>query len=110
MEIKMSINNKLSVGKMTAPDMTKEKLMKLDSLVTYILSKKPEYKELNKSLTIMYIGDFYGLLFSLNVPIELHYLMLVLNNVKNPTEYDGNSKIRVVPSDVAQKIPIIMLR
>lgn len=37
-----------------------------------------------------YRGDFYGLLHSINIPIELHWITMRINGLHSPMDYQGN--------------------
>jgi hypothetical protein len=48
--------------------------------------------------TIKYNFDFYGLLQAYGKPVNLHYIIMRMNNLKSPTDYDGSFSSIVVPS------------
>jgi hypothetical protein len=48
--------------------------------------------------TIKYQFDFYGLLQAYNMPVWTHYIILRMNNLLAPTDYDGTLSIITIPS------------
>jgi len=43
------------------------------------------------------LGDFYGLLLELDVLPKYHWIVMAVNGLKQPNEYDGNNTI-IMPS------------
>lgn len=61
--------------------------------------KKPEDLKLvtfEPSIAYKFEGDFYGLLHHLGYPRHLHYLIMRINSLESPLDYDGiNTSIMV---------------
>ena len=68
----------------------------VESMVNEVLV---EYKQIEAIDTHKFEFDFYGLLKRYNVPRELHYITLRLNNLKNPTDYQSEDLFIVVPEN-----------
>lgn len=53
--------------------------------------------EISPINTIKYRGDFYGLLHSMSVPPEQHWITLRLNDLHAPTDYLGDFDTLLLP-------------
>ena len=45
-----------------------------------------------------WVGDYYGLLLSLDIPHDLLWITLRMNGYTSPGDYDGNNLVVLVPS------------
>ncbi|HWT39878.1 MAG TPA: hypothetical protein VN081_01200 [Dongiaceae bacterium] len=48
--------------------------------------------------TIKYTFDFYGLLQAYGQPVNLHYIIMRMNSLKSPTDYDGSFSTITIPN------------
>jgi len=48
--------------------------------------------------TVKYTFDFFGLLQAYGRPVNLHYIIMRMNGLKSPTDYDGSFSTIVMPS------------
>jgi len=67
-----------------------------DHLV-YIKSEKNNIMITDVATAWQYKGDFHGVLLSLGVPMELHWITTLINGLDSPTEYDGELTHIIVP-------------
>lgn len=49
-----------------------------------------EYINVEPTLGLRYQGDFYGLLMTLRIPRQQHWLIMRLNGYTSPEQYDGS--------------------
>ena len=50
--------------------------------------------------TVKYEGDFYGLLDSIRIPKRHHRILLLVNGLHSPSDYQGNiNAIKVIDTD-----------
>lgn len=47
--------------------------------------------------TLMFVGDFYGLLHSFKIPSQFHFVTMRVNNLLSSSDYDGSFDKVVVP-------------
>lgn len=45
-----------------------------------------------------YVGDFYGLLQFKDVPMQYHWLVMMMNGMISPCDYDGEKLIFILPN------------
>lgn len=58
---------------------------------------KYEVKKIDSSLADSFRFDFFGLLkFKFNIPDEFLYPHLIVNKLSHPSEYDGETSIRII--------------
>lgn len=71
----------------------------IESMITS--SKNIKTIAVDKIDAYRYQGDFYGLLENvLNIPKEVHFVYGLMNNIYNPTRYDGIKNIFIVLKDI----------
>lgn len=63
--------------------------------LTSVKANSPDLREVSKSQTIRYHGDFYGLLKELNIAYDFWWYILRLNDMTSPVEYKGANTFRV---------------
>lgn len=68
-------------------------------LVWLINNAKEERLNINPHMGWKYEGDFYGMLTEANVPNHLHYVILRMNGLFNPVEYDGTLLTILLPNE-----------
>ena len=45
-----------------------------------------------------YVGDFYGLLQYKNIPMHYHWLIMMMNGMISPCDYDGETLTFILPN------------
>jgi hypothetical protein len=48
----------------------------------------------------MHIGDLYGYLLTVGIDSYLHWAILLLSDINNPTDFNQNTKVLYIP-DIA---------
>ena len=62
-------------------------------------------KEIDPVVAEQYIGDMYGLLKNkFNLPSEVIYLTIRINDYKSSVDYDGNRKLKILKPEVFSSI------
>lgn len=64
-----------------------------EHLVLLRNSAKKRPANIDSQKSYMFIGDFYGYLSSINVPVNQHYINLRLNGFEHPSDYTSELKI-----------------
>ena len=76
-----------------------------DEHVDYFLSRSLfTTKELTGLQQNKYIGDFYGLLMDIGVPVSLHYLTLRCNRLLSPMDWTGENSVVIIPQDSEHRV------
>lgn len=57
---------------------------------------------------LRYAGDLIGLLIEKGVPVKYHRAVLMLNEISDPTDYDGTKLTFLIPAD--EELEEIMVR
>ena len=67
-----------------------------------ILARKLYYAiDIEYYIRIMYVGDLIGLLMERAIPEKLHLLTMVLNDISDPADYDGQQTTLLIPHEEA---------
>lgn len=70
----------------------------LDSHLEYLKNTgNRKYEPLNPEFRGKYIGDFYSVLNDLLIPPKYHRVIMLLNGLTNPIQYDGLGKAVFIP-------------
>lgn len=77
----------------------------IDEHVDYFLSRSLfNTMELTGLQQGKYVGDFYGLLLDIKVPLSLHYLTLRCNRLLAPADWTGEAPIIIIPNDSEHRV------
>jgi hypothetical protein len=57
-------------------------------------------KKIDNNDDIRFVADFYGLLENMNISSDLHYIMLILNGLVSPMDYNGEPYIKLIDPNV----------
>lgn len=75
---------------------TNIEIKKWNNSISFLDSSTIREQELTLDVSEKYKFDFIGLLDYLNVPRYLMYPMLIINNFKTWTDYDGEETIKMI--------------
>lgn len=71
----------------------------IDGYLPFIIKEKKYYEQsISPNLGYKYQGDFFGLLYELNIPEHVHYLILRLNGMTAADDYDETHLVIKVPT------------
>jgi len=72
----------------------------IESHIPYIIQNYISIqKDVPENVTIVYKGDFYGLLSSLLIPMDLHYIVMRVNGFYSSQDFTGEAIVVMVPND-----------
>ena len=78
---------------------SKEFLLLMETHLSYFVNRDGlDVKRATPQQTRMYIGDYFGLLSELEIPKKYHPLILRVNNLLSPADYDGEIDYVLVPN------------
>ncbi len=60
---------------------------------------KPKAVELSGAQEVRHRGDFFALLNELLISQELHWIIMRLNGLNSPMEYQGNLEVILIPDN-----------
>lgn len=67
--------------------------------LSYLQGKISSAKDIPEAIAHRYRGDFYGLLRSMKVPMDLHYITLRLNGFTNSADFTGEALTVLLPNE-----------
>ena len=71
----------------------------LESHLTYIVNNHiTDLREITEDFSVVYKGDFYGLMNACSIPIDMHYILMRVNGFTSSADYDGTPFVLRIPS------------
>ncbi len=72
----------------------------LEAHIPYLrVSEATRTMAVDLSKTAVYRGDFYGFLNAVGIPAYFHWIIMRLNDMSSPTEFDEKKTFLLVPED-----------
>lgn len=69
----------------------------LEQHLSYIIEQGLALVTIKETVAYKHEGNFYGILHELNIPANLHYITMRVNNLLNSSDYNGLDTIIKIP-------------
>lgn len=98
MRTSLSIMSSLQIPK-TLTTYQPKVIQKLEDYKTFLVNDPTTRVEvIDNQLANKYKGDFYGLLLSLGISLNYHWIIMRMNGLASPEDYKGTELLICIPS------------